>query len=62
MIAEAPLHVLQLEKNIIVEVQGKSLTDSVDIENKIFREIMLDEKKLQEFKNSLKEYIKKLKK
>ena len=62
MIAEAPLHVLQLEKNIIVEVQGKSLTDSVDIENKIFCEIMLDEKKLQEFKNSLKEYIKKLKK
>ena len=62
MIAEAPLHVLQLEKNIIVEVQGKSLTDSVDIENKIFREIMLDEKKLREFKNSLKEYIKKLKK
>lgn len=61
MIAEAPLDVLQLEKRVIQEVQGKNLTDSVNIENKVFHEIILDEKKLQEFKNNLKEYIKKLK-
>jgi enoyl-CoA hydratase/carnithine racemase len=62
MIAEAPLHVLQVEKKVIQEVQGKNLTDSVNIENDVFREILLDEKKLQEFKNNLKEYLKKLKK
>lgn len=61
MIAEAPLSVLQAEKRVIQEVQGKNLIDSVDMENKVFHEIMLDEKKLQEFKNNLKEYIKKLK-
>jgi len=60
MIAEAPLYVLQVEKKVIQEVQGKNLTDSVDMENKVFHEIMLDEKKLQEFKDNLKEYIKKL--
>jgi enoyl-CoA hydratase/carnithine racemase len=61
MIAEAPLYVLQVERRVIQEVQGKNLTDSVDMENKVFHEIMLDEKKLQEFKDNLKEYIKKLK-
>jgi enoyl-CoA hydratase/carnithine racemase len=61
MIAEAPLHVLQVEKMVIQEVQGKNLTDSVDMENKVFHEIMLDEKKIQEFKDNLKKYIKKLK-
>ena len=62
MIAEAPLYVLQVEKRVIQEVQGKNLADSVDMENKVFHEIMLDEKKLQEFKDNLKEYIKKIKK
>jgi enoyl-CoA hydratase/carnithine racemase len=62
MIAEAPLDVLQVEKRVIQEVQGKNLTDRVNIENKVFHEILLDEKKLQEFKNNLKEYLKKLKK
>ena len=61
MIAEAPLYVLQLEKKVIEEVQGKNLTDSVNIENKVFHEILLDEKELQDFKNNLKEYIKKSK-
>jgi enoyl-CoA hydratase len=43
MIAEAPLHVLQVEKRVIQEVQGKNLTDSVDLENKVFHDIMLKE-------------------
>jgi enoyl-CoA hydratase/carnithine racemase len=62
MIAEAPLYVLQVEKKVIQEVQGKNLTDSVNMENKVFHEIMLDKEKLQEFKDNLKEYITKLKK
>ncbi len=62
MIAEAPLYVLQVEKRVIQEVQGKNLTDSVYLENKVFHDIMLDEKKLQEFKTNVKEYVKRLKK
>jgi enoyl-CoA hydratase/carnithine racemase len=61
MIAESPLYVLQVEKRVIADVQGKNLTDSVNMENKVFHEIIFDEKKLQEFKENLKEYIKKLK-
>jgi len=62
MIAEAPLYVLQVEKRVIEEVQGKNLTASVNIENKVFHEILLDEKKLQSFQNNLREYIKKTRK
>lgn len=61
MIAEAPLYVLQVEKKVIEEVHGKDLADCVNLENRVFHEILLNEKKLQEFKNNLKEYIKKSK-
>ena len=60
-IAEAPLHVLQLEKKVIIDLQGKNMVETVDIENKLFREILYDKQKLDDFKKSLKNYIDKLK-
>lgn len=62
MIAEAPLSVLQLEKKVIAEVQGKNLADIVNIENDVFHEMILKEKNLHELKKSLQEYRKRLKK
>jgi hypothetical protein len=53
-------NVLQLERRVIEESQGKNLIDSVNIENRGLYEILLDEKRLKGFRNNLKEYIKRL--
>lgn len=62
MIAEAPLYVLQVEKRVIQEVQGKNMTERIDIENKVFHDVLLDKKRLHEFKDNLNFYLKKIKK
>ncbi|OLS16144.1 MAG: enoyl-CoA hydratase/carnithine racemase [Promethearchaeota archaeon CR_4] len=62
MIAEAPLSVLQTEKKVMQAVQGKFVADSIDFENEIFHEILLDKTHRQEFKNNVKAYLQKIKK
>ena len=62
MIAEAPLYVLQVEKRVIREVQGKNLAERINIENKVFHDVLHDEKKLKEFKENLNLYLRTIKK